>query len=189
METFIRQYSVKDLKQCKKAVNWFEENIDKALPGRVLYRTREIVKELKESLDMSIHLEELYIIPCFKHILDCLWDSVLDYTKEFNELKSSSFSLIELINVQKYKPPTGGFKSYHCERSCLTTSTRFIVWMVYLNTVTDKGGTEFKYLDHTEDAVEGKIIIWPPDFTHTHRGVVSPTQEKYILTGWYNLIA
>ena len=68
----------------------------------------------------------------------------------------------------------------------MTTANRFLVWMIYLNTVTDKGGTEFKYLNHTEDAVEGKIIIWPTDFTHTHRGVVSPTQKKYILTGWYS---
>lgn len=188
METFIRQYSVKDLEQCKNAVNWFEDNIDKALPGRVLYGTREIMKEYKESLDMSIILEDLYNIPCFQHILDCLWEAVLDYVKEFTELSWSSFSLIEHINIQKYTPPTGGFKGYHSERGCLTSSTRFLVWMVYLNTLTDKGGTEFKYLNHIEDAIEGKILIWPPDFTHTHRGVVSPTQEKYILTGWYNLI-
>jgi len=189
MENFIRQYSVKDLDQCREAISWFEKNKDKALPGRVLFETREIIKEVKESLDMSLRIEELYTIPCFQHILDCLWDSVLSYAEEFNEVKSSSFSLIEHINIQKYNPPTGGFKTYHCERGCLTTSTRLLVWMVYLNTVTDKGGTEFKYLNHIENAVEGKIIIWPPDFTHTHKGVVSPTQEKYILTGWYNFIA
>lgn len=188
METFIRRYSVEDLEQCNNAINWFEANIDKALPGRVLREKREVIKEYKESLDMSIVIEELYTIPCFKHILDCLWDSILCYIKEFEELGCSSFSLTEHINIQKYTPPTGGFKGYHCERSCLTTSSRLLVWMVYLNTVTDKGGTQFKYLNHTEDAVQGKILIWPPDFTHTHRGVISPTQEKYILTGWYNVI-
>jgi len=31
-------------------------------------------------------------------------------------------------------------------------------------------------------------VIWPADFTHTHRGIVSKTQEKYIATGWYNLV-
>jgi hypothetical protein len=27
--------------------------------------------------------------------------------------------------------------------------------------------------------------MWPTDFTHTHRGVVSE-YEKYIVTGWIN---
>jgi len=26
--------------------------------------------------------------------------------------------------------------------------------------------------------------MWPSDFTHTHRGIISKTKEKYILTGW-----
>ena len=29
-------------------------------------------------------------------------------------------------------------------------------------------------------------MICPSDFTHTHRGQKSPTQEKYIATGWFN---
>ena len=35
-------------------------------------------------------------------------------------------------------------------------------------------------------AVKGKTVIWPTDFTHTHRGIVSPTEHKYIATGWFN---
>jgi hypothetical protein len=57
--------------------------------------------------------------------------------------------------------------------------------MLYLNTVDDGGETEFRYLGHTEKAEKGKLVIWPPDFTHAHRGIPSLTQEKYIFTGWY----
>lgn len=57
--------------------------------------------------------------------------------------------------------------------------------MIYLNTVENGGGTEFKYYNHVEKAEKGKLLIWPPDFTHTHRGLPSETEEKYILTGWY----
>jgi len=60
--------------------------------------------------------------------------------------------------------------------------------MIYLNTVSDGGGTKFKYFNHTENAVEGKVLIWPPDFTHTHKGVPSATEEKYIITGWYSYV-
>ena len=57
--------------------------------------------------------------------------------------------------------------------------------MFYLNTVEEGGGTEFKYFDHIEKGEKAKLVIWPSDFTHTHRGIPSPTEEKYIFTGWY----
>ena len=59
--------------------------------------------------------------------------------------------------------------------------------MTYLNTVTDKGGTEFYHQEMTTDAIEGNTVIWSSDWTHTHRGIV--TQEtKYIVTGWYTYV-
>ena len=50
------------------------------------------------------------------------------------------------------------------------------------------GGTRFVYQDVTFEARKGRTLIWPPDFTHTHAGVVSPTQHKYIITGWLNFV-
>ena len=38
------------------------------------------------------------------------------------------------------------------------------------------------------NAEQGKTLIWPADWTHTHRGVGSLTEEKYIITGWYSFI-
>ena len=37
-----------------------------------------------------------------------------------------------------------------------------------------------------EKAEEGKILIWPSEWMHLHRGIPSPTQTKYILTGWFS---
>src|SRR3712207_7724433 len=51
-----------------------------------------------------------------------------------------------------------------------------------LNDVKDGGGTHFVYQKHTFEAKKGRTLIWPPDFTHTHAGVVSPTEHKYIIT-------
>ena len=57
--------------------------------------------------------------------------------------------------------------------------------MVYLNDVSD-GGTEFKLQNLTVEAKKGKVVFWPVDWTHTHRGQVSDTDTKYIATGWYS---
>jgi hypothetical protein len=36
---------------------------------------------------------------------------------------------------------------------------------------------------------KGLTLIWPSDWSHTHRGVPSNTEEKIIATGWYELKA
>ena len=56
--------------------------------------------------------------------------------------------------------------------------------MIYLNDVPD-GGTQFIDQEKTLKAVEGRVVIWPAYWTHTHRSQVSHTQTKYIATGWY----
>ena len=58
--------------------------------------------------------------------------------------------------------------------------------MTYLNDVPN-GGTEFKYQGIKSPAKKGLTIIWPSDWMHTHRGIIDEENEKYIITGWYNL--
>jgi hypothetical protein len=58
--------------------------------------------------------------------------------------------------------------------------------MTYLNTVEDGGGTSFFYQRVTLKAEKGLTLIWPVEWTHTHKGEVSETEEKYIVTGWFS---
>ena len=90
-----------------------------------------------------------------------------------------------LFNLQHYKPG-GGYKVWHHERDAYAVQNRMLVFMTFLNTVTDQGGTEFKYQKRIVNAEKGLTVFWPTDYTHIHRGVVSPTQDKYIATGWYH---
>src|SRR3989337_613729 len=97
------------------------------------------------------------------------------------------YRITESPLIQHYRPE-GGFKMPHFERTGHATTTRMLTWMTYLNDVTDGGGTRFVYQNHTFEARKGRTLIWPSDFTHTHVGVVSPTQHKYIITGWFNFV-
>lgn len=99
--------------------------------------------------------------------------------------KLDPFEMSPLFNMQKYEP-SEAFFGYHCERASLQYSNRVLVWMIYLNTITDRGETEFYYQHHFERPVQGKLVIWPSDWTYLHRGIPSSTQTKYILTGWFN---
>ena len=60
--------------------------------------------------------------------------------------------------------------------------------MAYLNTVKDGGGTEFPFQNKIFSANKGDLIVWPAGFTHPHKGIVSLTEEKYIVTGWFDII-
>ena len=46
----------------------------------------------------------------------------------------------------------------------------------------------FKIQKRKVNARRGKTLIWPVDWTHTHRGIVSPTQSKYIVGGWFSYL-
>ena len=93
----------------------------------------------------------------------------------------------EAINVQKY-PIGGAYHGWHAERGGTATGHRHLVFMTYLNDITDGGETEFMYQKLKIKPRKGLTLIWPSDWTHTHRGLPSATQVKYIVTGWYGFI-
>jgi len=142
---------------------------------------------MKESFDVVVgevpeELQNQHGVPEYiKELGRC----TREYVTRFPHLQKTVFGVKESPLIQHYRPG-GGFKVEHFERSNAATATRALVWMTFLNDVTDAGGTRFVYQDTTFDARKGRTLIWPPDFTHTHVGVVSPSQHKYIITGWFN---
>jgi hypothetical protein len=144
--------------------------------------------EKKDSFDVSVDLvppdllSQYGIDSYYAELQRCLEQ----YVEQHPMLKQvGKFRVTESPAIQHYRPG-GGFKMPHFERSGYATATRMLVWMTYLNDVTDGGGTHFVYQKHTFEAKKGRTLIWPSDFTHTHVGVVSPNQHKYIITGWMN---
>ena len=58
--------------------------------------------------------------------------------------------------------------------------------MTYLNDVENEGGTEFPNQNIIIKPQKGKTLIWPADWTYSHKGIVAPTEDKYIITGWFD---
>ena len=116
-----------------------------------------------------------------------LFDYFPKYLKVNPELnRINTFSLFYGFNIQRYKP-NQCYWSPHCENDG-NNLDRLLAWTIYLNTVTDGGGTHYTQYNKTIDAVEGRLVIWPAYWTHFHHGVVSESQTKYIATGWYTFI-
>jgi hypothetical protein len=141
-----------------------------------------VKKEVKDSLDLSVYCNETncYVASYLSYLNACL-ENYGQLYKYVNQ--NFYFGLNNNFNIQRYKKG-GGFKSWHYERCSPAFSTRILVFMTYLNDVND-GGTEFYYQNIKTQAKKGLTLIWPTDFTHTHRGIISNTKEKYISTGWF----
>ena len=92
------------------------------------------------------------------------------------------------INLQKYLRASGGYHHWHSEiypqnASCETLH-RVLLFQFYLNDVAEGGETEFLYQGRKVEARQGRLIIAPAGFTHTHKGHVPHSGDKYVATSW-----
>ena len=119
--------------------------------------------------------------------LNGLFASMHQYKQEFPECYEhlEMWALRRDIKVQHYSPGTA-YYDWHTENNGEAQYIlRHLVYMTYLNDIEDEGGTEFLHQNIKIKPEKGLTLMWPADWTHTHRGVVSMTEEKYIATGWF----
>ena len=138
----------------------------------------------KKSLDVDI-TEDLF--PLVGGVLQKIMD---EYIKKFPWCNNYARWGVSYVPHIQYYGPNDGYYIWHTERGSANpiVCARHLVFMVYLNDVTDGGGTEFYHQNLIVQPVKGKALIWPVDWTYTHRGIPSPTQDKYILTGWFEFL-
>lgn len=142
--------------------------------------------KMKESLDVLLNKNPaLWTRYCHDYLQPVLDEYVKKYTECNNVVK---FNVQENINIQEYAPGSNAFNHWHCERASLKTSHRHLVFMTYLNDVEDCGQTAFLYQDVLIKPQKGLTLIWPSDWTFTHKGLPSKTQYKRIVTGWFSFI-
>jgi hypothetical protein len=92
------------------------------------------------------------------------------------------------VILQKYDRGSGGYHHWHSETyprdAKCETLHRVLLFMFYLNDVEDGGETSFFYQDRHVTPQAGRMVIAPAGFTHTHKGHVPQSADKYILTSW-----
>lgn len=99
-----------------------------------------------------------------------------------------SFFRLGDINMQRYEAGQGGYPYWHSEVYPQLQHNdalhRIMLFMFYLNDVEQGGETEFYYQDKKIAPKKGTMVIAPAYFTHTHRGNIPISDNKYILTSW-----
>ena len=173
---------------CDDLIKYFDEHPDRHQSGESYgigkIKTKIIVDDVvKKSTDIRFFGDTDGII--LSEYMMYLNMCISEYEYKYHQASHmASYGITEVTNLQKYEPGEG-YKVWHCERSGISQQTRCLAFMTYLNDVPE-GGTEFMYQNITSPAKKGLTMIWPSDWTHTHRGQISQTHKKYILTGWLN---
>jgi len=183
-EDFIGSYSnFIDSSLCKSIIDTFNyyhnigavfcggEQFDNTCAGRFDWSIdlREMGSHMKEQPD--------------EYLNDQLSHAWNEYSSIFGHLKDSPvYSLTQ--KVQK-TPTGGGYHVWHDEDGCIETSHRSAVWMIYLNDDYEGGETEFLYYKKRVQPERGKLLIWPAGYTHTHKGNMVLSGNKYVVTGWF----
>ena len=144
----------------------------------------EIAKSAKISTDVTVkknNLDDSRILA----YTDILGELMQDYMHMFPSIGPGGWELgiTEDFNIQRYQPGEGFF-DWHYERNPFPPSNnRALVFMTYLNDA-EEAGTHFMYQNITTECKKGLTVIWPADWTYTHKGQISKEHEKTIITGW-----
>lgn len=182
-DNFLSGWYFDNLYLCEQIIELHKNSKTKSA-GRV--GQKQIILDQKNSTDCDL-LEsvELYHQYCGE-----LQKCVNEYIKLYPWCNQySPWKILQQINIQHYVID-GGYYSWHSERTAthMPQSTRHLAFITYLNDVSDNGETEFYHQRLKIKPEAGLTIIFPCDWTFTHRGIPSPSQEKYIATGWFNYI-
>ena len=185
---FIETFFIEDLTLCDDIIEYFK-NLppNKKFEGRIGLSNSHIDYSKKRSIETIFEWNENGNSLSSRYAIE-LGKCCDQYIKKYPESdnKVGRWGITENVKIQYYTAG-GGYTTEHCERA-EKGNDRHLVFMTYLNDVEDCGETKFVLQNLKVKPEKGKTVIWPADWTHTHCGVVSPTQEKYIVTGWFSFV-
>ena len=188
MTNFIQRTSgALSQQECDGVIDFFESNKERHFAGTSGAQQTTNPKN-KIDTEIIINLKELCENKKLEPVARVLYDAWGEYTQKHPFLsKVTSWSIDHKFKIQKYNPNEAYF-AQHCENDGGVDGNmerRLIALMVYLNTVTDGGQTHFPTQNISFSPKVGDVLMWPAYWTHPHHGIPSPTQTKYIITGWY----
>lgn len=182
METFIRAYdNALDVVLCQQIIDLFEASAEK----RVGTTAAGVVQPNKRSTDLYYRMED----PVWKQIDETLrtvaYNNIRLY---FKELERHFRTVTRVFTdtgfcVRKYEAQSGGFDE-HSDVGGVSTATRALAFMYYLNDVHAGGETEFIEQKIKIVPKAGRMAVFPANWTHLHRANAPVSGPKYIINSF-----
>ncbi len=164
---------------CRDAVARFESHADEHYEGRIGQLAQKD-RSIKKSTDLVVSGK-----PHWKDIDQALFRSMGSAILEFREAFPYFKGPFKDMGYAIQRTLPGEHYHWHIDGGSHEFSQRQLVAVWYLNDVPGPGGeTEFLFQDVKVRPEEGKLALFPPFWTHEHRGATLQQGVKYIATTW-----
>lgn len=164
---------------CEDVVQRFEQHSEDQYPGRIGQQANEDAG-IKRSTDLVVSGKDHW------HDVDrALFKSLGFAIREFRQQYPFFNGPFKDMGYGLQRTDPGEFYHWHIDGGSHEFSHRQLVAIWYLNDVPGPGGeTEFLFQDVKIKPEQGKLLLFPPFWTHEHRGVELQAGVKYIATTW-----
>lgn len=164
---------------CEEMIRRFEANPEQQNAGRI-GQTQGMNQEIKKTMDLVVSNKDDWkdIDQAF---FRCLAAALREFRETFVYFKGPFKDMG--YQIQRYRP--GEFYHWHIDGGSHDFAQRQLVALWYLNDVPGPGGeTQFLYQDVSVRPEQGKLVLFPPFWTHEHRSATVQQGVKYIATTW-----
>lgn len=165
---------------CARAIAHFESDPHRK-PSRVIVEGKAVGHEFRSGTQLVIRREDPEWEAIFMAVVPALRATMERYMavhRGLRELVDSEGLDCTLPMIERVDPGQGFDWHYDAPRSA---NNRVAAGLLYLNTISDGGETEFE--DGRKIRPEtGKVALFPPFWTHFHRGVTPSRESKYVLS-------
>ena len=165
---------------CEEMIRRFEAHPEQQNPGRI-GQVQDLDDGIKRTMDLVVSNN-----PDWQDVDQLFFRCMAAALKEFREafpffkgpFKDMGYQ------IQRYLP--GEYYHWHIDGGSHQFADRQLVALWYLNDVPEGAGgrTQFLYQDVSVRPEQGKMILFPPFWTHEHRSEVLTEGVKYIATTW-----
>ena len=164
---------------CAEMIDRFESHPAEQYPGRI-GQTADFDDSVKRSTDLVLsgkkHWQDLDR-ELFRSLSRALAEFKTYYPFFGGPFKDNGYA------IQRTDP--GGYYHWHIDGGSHEFAMRQLVALWYLNAPDGEGGeTEFQYQGVQIKPETGKLLLFPPFWTHLHRGATLHSGHKYIATTW-----
>jgi Rps23 Pro-64 3,4-dihydroxylase Tpa1-like proline 4-hydroxylase len=165
---------------CKSVIERFEGSKEDHYAGRIGQNLSKDL-DIKKSTDLFISGKEAWK-DVDKIFFSALAKSLNEFKNEFDFFKGPFKDMGYAIQ----RTDSGQYYHWHIDGGSHEFSYRQLVAIFYLNDVEDDHGgtTDFYHQDVKITPEAGKLILFPPFWTHKHRGAEVLCKKKYIATTW-----
>jgi hypothetical protein len=164
---------------CADMIARYETHSDEQYPGRVGQTEHENI-DVKRSTDLVVSGKTHW-----RDVDRALFHSLADAMRIMRDKYSFFRARFKDYGYAIQRTLPNEYYHWHVDGGSHSFSDRQLVAIWYLNDVAGPGGeTEFYYQGVSITPETGKLLLFPPFWTHLHRGVTLQHGVKYIATTW-----